>query len=302
VLAQVVYETNADLMASNEAMVKNPLVVADVTEKGLLWFRFIGNRTVFLLSPLGKLQVKWNDVSEKRTLFRLVRKLLVAKPYENLFIKPVKQQTWIEYPVPESFKLYWCDNTSEYVLNKPKSGQVEGRELRAPDRAFYPVVEGVCLSHKADPKENKARHPLALVREALDELRCEFRFFREPTLKEVALRSGCVDMSYLKLGLRLGHWTERSYQDAKRIAEQAINLAGLLKFQEGGELNPNVASFTRDALEAASLDSIIRAQAILKTCPDLAPQVIGNELRWPEETKKAWIRVFGSEPPTQISF
>src|SRR3972149_1360996 len=143
-LSQVVYETNADWTASQEAMAKNPLVVADVTEKGLLWFRFIDNHTVFLLSPLGKLQVKWSDVSEKRTLFRLVKNLLVARSNEELLIRPVKQQTWIEYPVPESLKLYWCDNTSEYVLNKSRSRIVEGRELRARDRAFCPVVEEVC--------------------------------------------------------------------------------------------------------------------------------------------------------------
>ena len=119
-LSQVVYETNADLTASHEAMVKNPLVVADRTEKGLLWFKFRENRTVFLLSPLGKLQVKWNDVSEKRTLFRLLRSLLVAKPNEKLEIKPLKQQTWIEYPVPEYFKLYWCDQTTEFALKKPE--------------------------------------------------------------------------------------------------------------------------------------------------------------------------------------
>ena len=103
VLSQVVYETNADVAASYEAMVKNPLVVADRTEKGLLWFKFKDNRTIFLLSPLGKLQVKWNDVSEKRTLFRLVRNLLVPRPDETLSITPRKQQTWIDYPVPDSF-------------------------------------------------------------------------------------------------------------------------------------------------------------------------------------------------------
>ena len=116
------------------------------------------------------------------------------------------------------------------------------------------------------------------------------------------LKSGCSDMGDLKSGLRFGRWTEQSYQDAKRIGEHAINLAGLLKFQEKGELNPQLAAFTRDALETASLDSILRAQIILKNCPDLVPQVIGNELTWPDETKKAWISIFGVEPPTAKSW
>jgi hypothetical protein len=302
-LSQVVYETNADWTTSQEAMAKNPLVFADVTQKGLLWFRFTDNRTVFLLSPSGKLQVKWNDVSEKRTLFRLIRNLLVAKPEEKLFIRPVKQQTWIDYPVPKSFKLYWCDNTSEYVLNKSRSRIVDARELCAHDRAFCPVVEEVCRSDDVESLEEKeARNPLARVGRALDELRREFRFFREPTLKEVVLKSGCTDMGDSKSGLRFGRWKEQSYQDAKRIGEHAITLAGLLKFQERGEFNPQVAAFTRDALETASLDSILRAQTILKNCSDLVPQVVGNELRWPEETKKVWTRVFGCEPPATKSW
>src|SRR3990170_139324 len=118
-LSQVVYETNADWLASQESMVKNDLVMVDVTVKGLLWFRFKKNRTVFLLSPLGKLQVKWSDESEKRTLFRLIKELLVAKPNEKLLVRPLKQQTWIEYPVPNSFKVYWCDEASEFVLKTP---------------------------------------------------------------------------------------------------------------------------------------------------------------------------------------
>src|SRR3990170_4943905 len=129
-LSQVVYETNADWTASQEAMAKNPLVVADVTEKGLLWFRFIDNHTVFLLSPMGKLQVKWTDVSEKRTLYRLVKNLLVAKPNEKLLIRPVKQQTWIEYPVPDSFKLYWCDIASEFFLKTSDESKVGAKSDR----------------------------------------------------------------------------------------------------------------------------------------------------------------------------
>jgi hypothetical protein len=116
--SQVVYETNADLEASHEAMTNNPLVVADRTQKGLLWFRFRENRTVFQLSPLGKLQVKWNDISEKKTLYKLVKILLIAKANEKLVIKPLRQQAWIEYPVPRSFKLYWCDKTSEFALKE----------------------------------------------------------------------------------------------------------------------------------------------------------------------------------------
>ena len=100
-------------------MVKNcSLVMADTTAKGLLWFKFKDSQTVFQLSPTGKFQVKWNDLDEKKTLYKLVKNLLVANPNEKLEIKPLKQQMWIEYPVPESFKLYWCSEATEFVHKK----------------------------------------------------------------------------------------------------------------------------------------------------------------------------------------
>ena len=91
--SQVVYQTNADLTASYEAMVKNHLIGAEVTQKGLLQFWFIGNRPLFQLSANGKLQVRWNDISEKKVLHRLVKKLLIANNNEKLVIKPLRQQT-----------------------------------------------------------------------------------------------------------------------------------------------------------------------------------------------------------------
>ncbi len=114
----VVYETTADWQASYEAMVNNSLVQAEPTQKGLLWFKFRDNGTVFQLSPNGKLQVKWNNVSEKKTLFRLLGNLLVTTTGEKPKFTPQKQQTWIPYPVPDSFKLFWCDEETELVTKK----------------------------------------------------------------------------------------------------------------------------------------------------------------------------------------
>ena len=43
-------------------------------------------------------------------LYKLVKNLFyVASPNEKLVIKPLRQQTSIEYPVPKSFKVYWCE-------------------------------------------------------------------------------------------------------------------------------------------------------------------------------------------------
>lgn len=122
---QVVYQTNADWYQTREAIVNNPLMKSDTTEKGLIKFWFKSNPTLFMLSPNGKLQVKWNNLNEKKTLYRLVQNLLVAKLGEKLTITPLKQQTWIEYPVPESFKLYWCDKVSEFILKKEANANDE---------------------------------------------------------------------------------------------------------------------------------------------------------------------------------
>jgi len=216
-LSQVVYETNADLTASHEAVVKNPLVVADRTEKGLLWFKFKNNGTVFLLSPFGKLQVKWNDVSEKRTLFRLVRSLLVAKPNEKLEIKPLKQQTWIEYPVPESFKLYWCDLATEFVLKKT---ELKKEETKGP--------EGASLSpENVNGKKGNLSAEVELVRQVLNGLRGKLLHFREPTLEEVALRLGRELGSVLEMLLGFAGWKrQRSWDEAEKAAEKVIDLTG----------------------------------------------------------------------------
>ncbi len=109
-------------------------------------------------------------------------------------------------------------------------------------------------------------------------------------------------MSCLKRGLELSNWVEQSYEDAKHVGEQAINLSGLLALRDKGELNSQLTSFIKHALETASLESIVRAQSVLQYCPRLIPQIYENELRWPEETKKEWIRIFGCKPLSPITW
>ena len=133
--SQVVYQTNADWYASREALGNNSLVKADTTEKGLIKFWFKDSPTLFMLASTGKLQVKWSDLHEKKTLYKLVKNLLVANPNEKRVIKPLRQQTWIEYPVPESFKLYWCDISTEYVLKNTTSEGENEASIKTFDEA-----------------------------------------------------------------------------------------------------------------------------------------------------------------------
>lgn len=278
--SQVVYQTNADWHATYEALVKNSLVIADTTQKGLIQFWFKDSPTLFMLSPTGKLQVKWNNLDEKQILFKWVKNLLVAGDGEKLVVKPLKQQVWIEYPVPPSFKLYWCSEATEYVLKKP---------------AFEPSKCGSEVGAEKISTEVKAE--FFKVKNADNELRREFRFFREPTFNEVALKSGCLNAQRLRDYLVLTYWRDDS-EWAERTAEQAINLAAWLRFKQNGELDPQLIALCKKAIDSASMDALARARLILKTYPELVPKINAGKLEWPEETKKKWIQVFGSEPPS----
>jgi len=292
-LTQVVYQTNADYFDSREAIVQNQLMVWEATEKGLITFRFANSRTVFLLSPKGTLQVKWNDVSEKRTLFRLIRKLLVAKGDESLVIKPLKQQAWIDYPVPEQFRLYWCDETTEYVLRK----DLETKETK--DGIQNKIASSAPENGSAKSVGEKVRYVFYEVSDSVEALRRELRFFREPTYNEVAIRSRCRSSNTLSIGLAFAGWKEESEEEAKRTAEEAINLAGWLRFKESHPLNPELIAACNKAIDAASLKGIQRAQDILKNYPVLAPKVNSAALVWSDETNIRWIQAFGCKPPSQ---
>ncbi len=258
---------------------KNTLIVADKTEKGLLWFKFKENRTVFLLSPMGRLQVKWNDIAEKKTLFKLLRNLLVAKESENLWIHPLKQQTWIEYPVPSSFKLYWCDKASEYVL---KLGTENVSDSSARDKL-----------HNVEPFKAQVLN----IKRAVEELRRKLRFLREPTFNEVALKSDCMDSETLRIGLTLASWKPEREEEALAVAEEAINLAGWLRLKKCGDVDHEAIALSRRAINNASVSAIRKAKLIIKNYPELVPRVGGSALRWPEETMFQWLQIFGRDRP-----
>ncbi len=271
---QVVYQTNADYTATEQALSENKLIIVAPTRKGLLWFRFVDSRTIFQLSPMGKLQVRWADLNEKRTLYRLVKNLLVACPKEKLVIKPLKQQLWIEYPVPDPFKIYWCDELTEYTLKKPS-------EPKQPEKPSSFVFE------------------LGKVRRAVEQLRREFCFFREPTFNEVVLKSGCLDTQTVRVGLILAGWEEQSMEAAKLNAERAINLSAWLLCKQSGKMDPSLIAIANEAVDKAPIEAIKKAQFILKTYPQLVPAINSIELSWPDETKQKWIQTFGSNPPQE---
>jgi hypothetical protein len=137
------------------------------------------------------------------------------------------------------------------------------------------------------------------VRKALEELRGEFRFFKEPTVKQVACRAGMrpdiVESILYELAPQTG-WAEPQ-ENAEKEAEHAVNLAGWLLWKQKSENNSRLEELSAEAINNASPDTGRRAKNILKMYPDLVPVVDGTELRWPEETKRNWQQIFGCEPP-----
>jgi predicted transcriptional regulator len=153
------------------------------------------------------------------------------------------------------------------------------------------------------------------VKRAVDDLRHEYRFFREPTVKEVAENIGepLKTMSSLlyKLIPETG-WKEQEKEQAKKEAEESINLAGWLKWlkrgDEHGEYFPaqieELNSKAEQEKQQARKEVIKRARMILKNYPKLVPEAKPRSPSapagldpWPEETNRVWYRVFQQEAP-----
>jgi hypothetical protein len=281
---QVVYKANFDYCATYEKLRQSTVGALDVTQKGLIWFKFNGTRTVFLLTPGGFIQVKWSDLEEKKVLFKVFKGLLVPAAGKKLTVKPLKQQVWVDYPAPPDFKLYWCEAETEYVK------QAE----------FDPSL-------------------MEPVEKAVEELRRQLYFLREPTVMEVAVKVGktpeTARLMLYEMAAKIG-WREQSGEEAEKEAEEAINLAGWMKWRAEDGQNHKLAEMAQEAMCTASPHIVKRAEKILKNFPELAPEAKPSHSKrdgessfytsaglseWPEEAKKAWRKVFLKKPPTSSS-
>jgi DNA-binding HxlR family transcriptional regulator len=181
----------------------------------------------------------------------------------------------------------------------------DGKIKRFADYSKKPPAVQYALSSFESHLERK-------VREAVEELRCGFKFFREPTVKEVAFKVGetpeAVRPILYGLAPKIG-WREQDKEEAEKEAEEAINLAGWLIWLQKGEQNAELNKMVEEAKQAASNGIVERARKILENCPELAPEAkpashgphffssAGLE-PWPEETERVWMRVFLKEPPS----
>lgn len=117
---QIVYKAKLDYEASYLKLKDSNLGTIEQTQKGLIWFRFKDTKTVFMISPYGRIEVAWENPQEKKVLLKVLKNLLVPKEGEKLRIKPVKQIREFSYPPPPNFKLSWCDEETEYRKQSAK--------------------------------------------------------------------------------------------------------------------------------------------------------------------------------------
>lgn len=101
--SQIVYQTNADLIATYESLVETKVAVADLTEKGLLWFKLKESKPIFLLSAKGKLVVKWENNLEKRALCKRLKSILIPLNNRTVVLTAKKEQIWKRHE-PSNFE------------------------------------------------------------------------------------------------------------------------------------------------------------------------------------------------------
>jgi hypothetical protein len=265
---QVVYESNFNYEATYERLCQSGIAIVEKTEKGLIWLRFKDTKTVFLLSPGGRIQVRWANLEEKKVLLKILKNMLVPLEGQNVSIKPLKQQLFIEYPPPPNFKLYWCETSVEYAKHA-----------------------------EFEPQLKEA------VEKAVEELRLQLCFLREPTVKEVAAKIGktpeTVRPLLYELAPKIG-WKEQDGEEAEMEAEEIINLSGVLKWLQNGQQDSGLAKKAEAALKAASIHVTDAAKKVIEKLPEIAPEFIGDSVMWHEKTHSAWCSVFKSAPHIYI--
>jgi len=151
---QVVYHTNADYEASYENMRKSNVVVVNQTQKYLIRGKVKESKTVFLLSPEGKLQVFWKSLQQKLMDFKIIKSYLVPKEGQKLIVEPLFQhlKNRIAYPELNFFiKLYWCNKAYHYhkLIVNPYLSKKE-RELMKLELEAYELWLKIFYEFKED--------------------------------------------------------------------------------------------------------------------------------------------------------
>jgi len=189
------------------------------------------------------------------------------------------------------------------LSNNLKSLEMDGKIKRIIDYSKRPPVAWYMLTDFHPHLDEK-------VKNAVEELRREFMFLKEPSVKEVAVKVGelpeRVRPLLFNLAPKIG-WIEQDKDEVEKEAEKAINLAGWMMWLQKGEQNQELAKMAEEAMQTALSHTVETAKRILENVPQIVPEAkpissgpyhhVAAGLEWREETLKAWQRVFKSEPP-----
>jgi hypothetical protein len=159
---------------------------------------------------------------------------------------------------------------------------------------------------KLDHMENCYRTPQSRkaeadnIRKAVEEMRKEFYYLKDPTLTEVACKVGkppaTVEPLLYAQAQQTG-WTPPD-ETTQTEAQDAINLAGWLNAEKNNQITPERKPRCEQAKARASKRTRQIAQNLLECFPNLIPKIfIDDRLMWPEETAAAWYRTFKTESP-----
>ena len=147
------------------------------------------------------------------------------------------------------------------------------------------------------PQQSKAETDN--VKKAVEELRKEFYYLKDPTLNEVACKVGKPPATIEPLLYAQAQQTGWSPPDetTQTEAQDAINLAGWLNAEKNNQITPQRKPRLEQTKARASKRTRQIAQNLLENFPNLVPTVIDDRLIWPDETEAAWYRTFKTKSP-----
>jgi hypothetical protein len=229
---------------------------------------------------------------EKRIFYKLVKNLLVATPGNRFHLRPLKQQTWIEYPVPKSFKLYWCDQSTELTVRK-KTNSVPKEVIEAYNSGFY-KSENYWL--KKNAKEN------------LDDLMGTYMRMSKKIEEIIEKNNKILANQYTIEDILLADliWENAtdcfSISEIEKRTEEGMILAGCTLWKLKNDNRPIMYQAFKRAVESTHEQSYKLGLSIAKVYPELAAKLLPNGVEWPSETKDRWRRIFQCDPPTPRSW
>jgi rubrerythrin len=199
---------------------------------------------------------------------------------------------------------YYCEKCGLFLLQRipatfssPNSPGLP-REYPCPSCGFknnlfktYTERRNLAIKSEVAIKPDLSVAEVERVLKAIELTRHELRFFREPTIKEIATKINCTPQEATQIldelvNAHLVTWKDQSEKQAQQEAKDAIDLAGWLSWKEKRGENERLNAFFTNTLKDASEEVLERAQNILVNYPDLVSKVNNIEPNWHQVAPK----------------